>query len=137
MFAEVLRILGSRKAYVVHGHDGLDEITICNATRVSELKDGLIRTYDIRPEQFSMKVADPVSIAGGNAEVNAQITRQVLTGAHGPQRNIVLLNAAATLLAADMVRDFKEGIHMAAEAIDSGAAAEKLTSLIRYTQDNG
>lgn len=137
MFAEVLRILGSRKAYVVHGHDGLDEITICAATRISELKDGLIRTYDIRPEQFAMKIADPVSIAGGDAQVNAGITRQILSGEKGPQRDIVLLNASATLLAADKVDDLKEGIQMAAQSIDSGAAAEKLTALIAYTQENG
>ena len=137
MFAEVLRILGSRKAYVVHGHDGLDEITICAATRVSELNDGLIRTYDIRPEQFSLKMADPVAIAGGDAQVNAKITRNILAGEKGPQRDIVLLNAAATLAAAGKANDFKEGIQMAETSIDSGAAAAKLQALVDYTQENG
>jgi anthranilate phosphoribosyltransferase len=137
MFAQALQSLGAKRALVVHGHDGLDEISVCAPTRISELKDGLIRTYDITPETFFGQLADPKLLSGGDPEINAQITRNILTGASGPQRDVILLNAAAALLTVEKAADLKEGIQMAKTAIDSEAAAAKLEALVRFTNDNG
>jgi anthranilate phosphoribosyltransferase len=115
----------------------LDEISVCAATRISELKNDQIRTYDISPEQFFGTLADPQDMTGGDPDENAHITRRILAGEKGSKRNVVLLNTAAALMAADRAADFKEGIGLAAEAIDSGAAAAKLDELITYTQENG
>lgn len=136
MFAQALKLLGARRAFVVHGHDGLDEISVCAPTRISELKDGMIRTYEISPEQFFGKAADPKALDGGNPEVNAKITRNILSGQKGPCRDVVLINAAAALVATGKAKDLSEGIEAAAAAIDSGAALEKLDALIRFTRDN-
>jgi anthranilate phosphoribosyltransferase len=89
MFAEALRLLGSRRALVVHGHDGLDEISACAPTRVTELKDGLIRTYDIDPERYLGRRADPVEVAGGDPSFNAAVTRRILDGEKGGARGRV------------------------------------------------
>ena len=137
MFADALKLLGSRRAIVVHGHDGLDEISVCAPTRVSELKDGRIETYDLMPEQYFGELADPASLLGGDPSENAEITRRILSGEQGPRRNVVVLNTAATLVAADQAADIKTGIQQAADAIDSGAAAGKLEQLIEYTRNNG
>jgi anthranilate phosphoribosyltransferase len=134
MFAEALKLLGAKRAFVVHGHDGLDEISICAPTRVSELKDDVIRTYDISPEQFFDKTADPKDLVGGTAEENADITRRILSGEKGPCRDVVLINASAALMAAGMVKDFNEGIEAAAAAIDQGKASQKLADLVDFTQ---
>ena len=136
MFAHALQLLGAKRAFVVHGHDGLDEISVCAPTRVSELKDGLIRTYDISPEQFFSEQAEPADLLGGNPEENAQITRNILNGEKGPKRNVVLINAAAALVAAGQAEDLKQGIRMAETAIDDGAAANKMEALIKYSQEN-
>ncbi len=136
MFANALRLLGAKRVFVVHGHDGLDEISICAPTRVSELKDDMIRTYDISPEQFFGKAAEPEDLVGGTPEENAVITRDILNGKKGPCRDVVLLNAAAALTAAGKAEDFKAGIPMAEASIDQGKAAEKLDALIRYTNEN-
>ena len=137
MFAQALRLLGAPRALVVHGHDGLDEISVCAPTRISELKDGLIRTYDITPEQFFGDPADPEDLKGGNPAVNAEITQKILNGAKGPPRDVVVLNAAAALVVAGVAADFKEGLRRAEASIDNGAAAKKLKDLIRFMQDNG
>ncbi len=137
MFANALQLLGGKRAFVVHGHDGLDEITVCAPTRVSELKDGLIRTYDIFPEQFFGEPADPKDLLGGDPEENAQITRNILAGKTGAQRNVVLINAAAALVAAGAADDLKQGIRLAETSIDAGAAVNKMNALIQYTQENG
>ena len=137
MFAEALKLLGAKRAYVVHGHDGLDEISVCAPTRISELDDGVIRTYDIMPEQFFERQAEPADLVGGDPEENAAITRQIFQGEKGPKRDVVLLNAAAALAAAGKAEDFQEGIGLAEAAIDNGAAAEKLEALIDFTQENG
>lgn len=137
MFAQALKLLGAKRAFVVHGHDGLDEISVCAPTRISELKDNMIRTYDIQPGQFFGESADPEWLRGGTPEVNAEITKKILAGEKGPRRNIVLLNAAAAITAAGKTADFKEGIRVAETSIDEGKAAEKLESLIRFTQENG
>lgn len=132
MFASALNLLGVKRAFVVHGHDGLDEISICADTRVSELKDGLVRTYDISPDQFFGEKADPESIAGGDAQENAAIIESIFRGEKGPKRNIILINSAAALVAAEKAADFREGIKLAEESIDSGSAMRKLESLVRF-----
>ncbi len=138
MFANALKLIGLKRAFVVHGHDGLDEITICDATRVSELNDGTIRTYDINPEDFFGEMADPSSLTGGDAKENAGITKAILNGSEkGPKRNIVLLNSAAALVSAGKATTLKNGIHLAETAIDNGSALEKLEALAAYTQENG
>ena len=137
MFAEALKMLGSRRAFVVHGHDGLDEISVCAPTRVSELADGQIRTYDISPEQFFGEAADPQDLTGGDPAQNAEMTRGVLAGEKGARRNVILLNTAAALVAAGQATDMSAGIRLAEEAIDSGAAAGKLDALAAFTRENG
>jgi len=137
MFAHALNQLGARRAFVVHGHDGLDEISICAATRISELKDGQVRTYDMAPETYFGETAEPTALAGGDASVNAGITRQILEGKPGAPRNVVLINAAAALAAAGRADDLKQGLAVAAESIDSGAARQKLEQLITFTRENG
>jgi anthranilate phosphoribosyltransferase len=136
MFAHALNLLGAKRSFVVHGHDGLDEISVCAPTRVSELKDGLIRTYDIYPETFFGQLAKPQDLLGGNSETNAHITRSILNGEKGPKRDVVLINTAAALMAADQAKDFKEGIQRAEAAIDEGAATQKMEALIDFTRKN-
>ncbi|MBC8247077.1 MAG: anthranilate phosphoribosyltransferase [Deltaproteobacteria bacterium] len=136
MFAQALKLLGSKRAFVVHGHDGLDEISVCAATRVSELNDGQIRTYDIHPEHFFDDTAEPEDLKGGDPDVNAEITLGILKGAKGPCRNVILLNSAAALVAADVAKDLENGVEISKDAIDKGAALEKLNELIDYTRDN-
>ena len=127
-FAEVLKKLGSRRVLVVHGHDGMDEITLTTTTRCSELKDGKIKTYDIDPLNYFEDFCSTAELEGGTPADNAVITRSILKGElHGPKRDIVLINAAASLLSADLVNDLAEGIRKSADAIDSGAAHSILT----------
>ena len=137
MFAEALRLLGSRRALVVHGHDGLDEISVCAPTRVTELKDGLIRTYDIDPERFLGRRAAPAEVAGGDPARNAAITRGVLAGDKGACRDVVVLNAAAALMAAGKTDTIEAGMRLAAESIDSGSARRKLDELVNFTRQAG
>ena len=137
MFAQALKLLGAHSAMVVHGHDGLDEISVCAPTRVSELKAGAIRTYDINPEQYFGRLADPKEMAGGDAHHNAAIVRAILSGEKGTRRDVVLINAGAALVAAGKAETLKAGIEKASEAIDSGKAREKLEALAAYTQENG
>jgi anthranilate phosphoribosyltransferase len=137
MFAQALKLLGVQSAMVVHGHDGLDEISVCSPTRVSELKGGMVRTYDIDPEQYFGRLARPEEMVGGDAAENAAITRGILSGQTGARRDVVLINAGAALFAASKVDDIKAGIEMAAAVIDRGAAVAKLDGLIAYTQENG
>lgn len=136
MFAQALRLLGTRRAFVVHGHDGLDEITVCAPTRVSELKDGMIKTYDVTPQQLMGRTAEPQDLVGGNPAANALITKRILAGEKGPKRDVVVVNAAAALIAAGLEEDFQTAIPRAEAALDTGAAAAKLEALIRYTNDN-
>jgi len=137
MFANALKRLGAKRAFVVHGHDGLDEISICAPTRVSELNDGIIRTYDINPEQYFGRLADPEDLRGGPPDQNADITKRILNGDQGPQRDIVVFNAAAALTAAGKSKDLNEGIELAGQSIDQGAAAAKLDALIAFSRENG
>ncbi len=137
MFANALKLLGARRALVVHGHDGLDEISICAPTRVSELRGGLVTTYDLHPEQFFGGLADPAALAGGDATTNAEITRKILAGEKGPRRDVVVLNSAAALVAADKAASLAAGVPLAEAALDSGAAAAKLEALVRFSRENG
>ncbi len=115
----------------------MDEISVCDSTRVSELKDGQIRTYDIHPEQFFGDPAEPEDLIGGDPEENARITRLILEGEKGARRNVVVINSAAALMAAGKAEDLRQGIKIAEEAIDTGKAGEKLDELVRYTRENG
>ncbi len=137
MFAKALKLLGARRALVVHGHDGLDEISICAPTRVSDLRDGLVTTYDLHPEQFFGGLADPAALAGGDAATNAEITRKILAGEKGPRRDVVVLNSAAALVAADKAASLAAGVPLAEAALDSGAATAKLEALVRFSRENG
>lgn len=134
MLADVLNRLGSVRAFVVHGADGLDEITITGPTHVAELRDAKVAEYEIRPEDFGFSTAPPRSIRGGDKEENARIVRAVLSGEQGPRRDVVLMNAAAALVAAAVVPELAAGIPLAAAAVDSGKAAQKLNQLIALTR---
>lgn len=136
MFAGTLKQLGTKRAFVVHGHDGLDEISVCAPTRISELNQGQIKTYDIYPEDFFDTLSDPGDIKGGDLKTNLQITKDILNGKKGPKRNVVLINTAAALVAAGKTDNLKEGIQMAENSIDSRKAVTKLNELIAFTQDN-
>lgn len=126
--------LGCRHALVVHGENGLDEIAINGRTIIYELKDGEIESYHVSPGDFGVPEAELDSIKGGTAADNAAILRNVLSGEKGPQRDVVLMNAAAVLLAGDRVKNLEQGFKMAEEAIDSGRAMQKMEKLIAFSQ---
>jgi anthranilate phosphoribosyltransferase len=130
MFADVLKNMGTKRAFVVHGLDGLDEVTITGETRVAELKDGIIRTYNINPMNYFDKIDPLDAIRGGDPTVNAEISRNVLSGKTGAYRNVVLINAALAIVAGEKADNIKEGLKIAADCIDSGAAVKKLQALI-------
>jgi anthranilate phosphoribosyltransferase len=131
--AEALSMLGLHRALVVHGLDGLDEITITGPTRVAEARDGTVRTYEVDPEEFGMQRATLEDITGGDAAENAATVRKVLEGEKSPRRDVVLLNAAAALVASGRVDHLREGIPVAERSIDFGAAAAKLHALVNFT----
>ena len=136
MFGKALDLLGVEKAFVVHGHDGMDEMTTTDLTRVTELNDGMIKTYDVDPLTYFDEYADPKDLLGGDAKQNAAITRAILSGGKGPKQDIVLLNAGAGLVAADAAPTIEKGIDMALKSIETGAAMEKLELLADYTREN-
>ncbi|MGB9204436.1 MAG: anthranilate phosphoribosyltransferase [Terriglobales bacterium] len=131
--AEALSMLGLHRALVVHGSDGLDEITITGSTRVGEVRDGQVHTYEVTPEEFGLQRATLEDIAGGDAAHNATLIREVLTGKRSARRDVVLLNAAAALVAAGRANHLRDAVPMAAHAIDSGAAFAKLQALVAFT----
>lgn len=131
--AAVLGRLGVREAFVVHGEDGLDEITVCGMTKVTRLSGSSINTYYFSPEEVGMPRAKPGSLRGGTVEENAEIILSVLGGAEGPVRDVVLLNAGFGFLAAGRARNLEEGIALAAHSIDSARAMEKLLELKEET----
>jgi anthranilate phosphoribosyltransferase len=131
--AEALSMLGLRRALVVHGLDGLDEITITGTTRIAEAREGSVKSYEIEPEEFGMSRASLQEISGGDAAENAEIIRAVLKGEKSARRNVVLLNTAAALVAAGRADHIAAAIPLAAQSIDSGAAAGKLEALIRFS----
>lgn len=131
--AEALSMLGLHRALVVHGLDGLDEITITGPTRVAEARDGAVRTYEVTPEEFGMLRATLDDITGGEAADNAAIVRAVLDGKKSAHRDVVLLNSAAALVAAGHADHLTQALPMAAASIDSGSAARKLAALVEFT----
>jgi anthranilate phosphoribosyltransferase len=133
MFSGVLRNLGIRRAFVVHGSDGLDEATVTGETRVSELKEGRIATYNINPMDFFGEAYAAEELTGGDAPTNAAITRAILEGKDGACRKIVILNAALAIVAGERAETIREGIRVAEECLDSGAARKKLEALVELT----
>lgn len=133
--AHVLRKLGCRRGFVVYGLDGMDEVTLTGGTRVAEVNHDGVVVKVIRPEDFGLKSAAASELRGGDARGNAQIVRDVLSGQDGAKRRIVLLNAAFALVAAGKAEDVLDGIRLAAEAIDSGAAAKQLERLVSLTNE--
>jgi len=131
--AEALSMLGLHRALVVHGNDGLDEITVTTSTRVAEVREGTVRSYEVTPEEFGFKRARIEEISGGDAAANAAIIRELLGGKRSARRDIVLLNAAAALVAAGRANHLSEVLPLAAKSIDSGGAAGKLDALVRFT----
>ena len=128
--ARVLAELGTVRAFVVHGADNLDEISSTGESRVSEVREGMVRSYTVRPEDFGLARTTIGELMGGDREENARIIRAILDGEASPKRDIVLMNSAAALVAGARARDFKEGVGLAAHAIDSGAALRKLEALV-------
>jgi anthranilate phosphoribosyltransferase len=133
IFANVLKNLGTKKALVVHGSDGMDEITLCGETRVTELSDGQIKTYNLNPRSFFKRTYNQEEFRGGDPKINAQIIRDILAGKPGAPRDIVLINSAAALLVGGKVNNLAEGIKQAEEIIDSGKAERKLNQLIEIS----
>jgi anthranilate phosphoribosyltransferase len=131
--ARVLGALGATRAWVVHG-EGLDEITTTGVTHVAEWRDGGVRLFNITPEAVGLPRAALADLRGGDPDENAAAMRALLAGAGGPYRDVVLINAAAAFLVADKVETLREGVDLAAEAIDSGAAAGALDRLIALTR---
>jgi anthranilate phosphoribosyltransferase len=131
--AEALSMLGLHRALVVHGNDGLDEITITGPTRIAEVREGSVRTYEVTPEEFGMRRGTLKDILGGDASENARIIREILAGKASRCRDIVVLNAAAALVAGGKADHLRDAVPIAAQSIDSGAAAKKLEALVRFT----
>jgi anthranilate phosphoribosyltransferase len=132
--ARVLAELGTIRAFVVHGADGLDEISNTGESRLSEVREGVVRTFTLRPEDFGLSRATISDLRGGDREQNAQMINAVLDGEPGPKRDIVLMNASAALVAGSKARDLKEGVELAARSIDGGAARAKLAALVALSQ---
>lgn len=137
VMAEVLQKLGTERALIVHGCDGLDEITTTAPTKISELRDGIIKEYFLDAAELGIPRAVSGDLAGGDAAFNADVVRSVLAGEKGARRDIVLVNAAAALYVAKVADSLKEGIAIAAGVIDSGLATAKLEELREYTQALG
>ena len=132
--AKVLCNLGVKRGMVVYGHDGLDEISISSATTVCEIRDGFIKSYEIEPEQFGLTRCKKEDLLGGTPSENAQITRDILSGEKGPKRDAVLINSGAAIHIARPEVSIKEGVAIAADAIDSGKAGEQLKQFIALSK---
>jgi len=135
--ARVLAELGTLRAFVVHGADGLDEISNTGESHISEVHEGVVRSSTVRPEDFGMPRAAIRDLQGGDREENARIIRLVLGGEAGPRRDIVLMNAAGALVVGNKAQDLKEGVALAAASIDGGSAARKLEDLIAFSRRLG
>lgn len=133
LMAGVLKNLGSKRAFVVHGQDGLDEITTTAETFISELVAGQVKSYKLNPNRYGISSASASELKGGTAEENAQIVLSLLKGEKSPKRDVVLLNAAVAIMAGEKAKTVEEGIQIAAESIDSGKALQKLQALIEMT----
>jgi anthranilate phosphoribosyltransferase len=133
MIAHVLKNLGGQRAMVVHGLDGLDEISLCGPTKVAELRDGQVKEYEIRPESLGLKTCRLEDLHGGSADQSASIVRAILQGRSGPARDVVLLNSGAALYVSGKAETLAHGMRLAAESIDSGKARQKLEQLADMT----
>ncbi|HEU4684747.1 MAG TPA: anthranilate phosphoribosyltransferase [Nitrospira sp.] len=133
LLGKVLMHLGSHHCFVVHGMDGLDEITLTERTLIAEAKGGVLSNYVVDPSEFGLHRVPARELAGGSPQENAAIARDVLNGKRGPKRDIVCLNAAPALVAGRKAKTLQDGFRLAADTIDSGAAAEKLAKLIAYS----
>lgn len=133
--AQVLKNLGAESVWVVHGSDGLDEITLTGPTHVAALEKGSIRTFDVTPEDGGLPRATGAELKGGDAEANAKALHAVLEGKPGAYRNVALLNAAAALIVAGKAQNLKEGVALGVTSLDSGAAMEKLKRLVTVSND--
>jgi anthranilate phosphoribosyltransferase len=131
--AQALKMLGLHRALVVHGADGLDEISISGPTKIGEVRGEWVRVYEVTPEQFGLRKAPLSAISGGDLHTNAEIIRGILAGEKSPRRDVVLMNAAAALVAAGRADALAEAMPLAAESIDSGAARKKLDALVEFT----
>lgn len=132
--ARALHMLGLKRALVVHGHDGLDEITVSGPTFISEVRDGSLRSYEVTPEQFGFSRAPLEALSGGDAVGNAAIIRTILQGELSPKRDVVLLNSAAALVAAGRADSIQTAIPLAQASLDKGAALAKLEALAQFSQ---
>ena len=130
LIARSLLLLGSNRAWVVHGADGIDEMSTTGHTKVSECRDGAVSTFYVHPSDFGLPKADPKDLQGGDAATNARILRDILNGEKGSRRNIVLLNAGASLFIGGRATSVREGIDRAGQAIDSGAARATLDAMV-------
>lgn len=128
--AQVLKNLGSERVWVVHGSDGLDEITTSGPTAVASLENGKVRTFEISPEEVGLKTAKPEALRGGDGDANAIALKAVLENREGPYRDVAILNAAAALVVAGAAADLKQGVSLAADALKSGAAKARLDCLV-------
>jgi anthranilate phosphoribosyltransferase len=133
ILGRVLLELGAQHCLVIHGMDGLDEITVSDRTKISEGKGGVVSSYFTAPEEFGLPRTPRKEVAGGLPEDNARIMHDILRGRKGPKRDIVCLNAAAAMVVGGKAKTLKDGLRLAQQTIDSGAAAEKLERLIAYT----
>jgi anthranilate phosphoribosyltransferase len=131
--ASVLKLLGTRQAFVVHGSDGLDEITLTGTTNVCELVNGQVKEYTLEPENFELTACKAKDISGGTPEENANIIKNILSGEQGPKRDIVLMNASAAICAGGIAEDLKVAMHLARQSIDTGSAEKKLNDLCRLS----
>jgi anthranilate phosphoribosyltransferase len=132
--AHALSLLGTERAWVVHGADGLDEVTLADSTFVAEARDGEVRTFEIAPEEFGFERSGLDNLRGGDAAGNAAIIRDVLTGKRRDEaRTLIVINAAAALHVGEAAADLREGVQLAEESIDAGMASEKLDELARIT----
>jgi anthranilate phosphoribosyltransferase len=133
MIAQVLNNLGSKRAFVVRGEDGLDEITLTTVTKITELKDGSIQSYTMQPEDFGFKRCVPDDLKGGDGAENAAIILDIFNGKGGAKRDIVILNAAAAIVAGGGAERLDEGVAIARGVIDQGLALEKVEALKEMT----
>jgi anthranilate phosphoribosyltransferase len=134
LIARALVLLGTERAWVVHGADGIDEMSTTGHTKVSECRHGTVSTFYVHPSDFGLPKAGHAQLRGGDALTNADIIRRVLSGAHGPHRDVVLLNAGAGIFIAGKAASVRDGIARAGHAIDSGAAAKTLAAMVAASQ---
>jgi anthranilate phosphoribosyltransferase len=135
--AMALKMLGLQRALVVHGLDGLDEITISGPTKIGEVRGEWVRVYEVTPEQFGLQRASMQEISGGDLNANAEIIREILAGKKSARRDVVLMNAAAALVAAGKADSLADAMPMAIHSLDSGAARKKLDALVEFTNRSG